>query len=74
MIGLTGIAALEAEMRDRLAEKDATILRLQTALCTVLDLTMAIEQSQETRLHDIYDVAAAALPDQRDDTPPPASR
>jgi hypothetical protein len=31
-IGLTGIAALEAEMRDRLKAKDAEIERLRAAL------------------------------------------
>jgi hypothetical protein len=31
-IGLTGIAALEAEMRDRLADKDAEIARLRERL------------------------------------------
>ena len=31
-VGLTGIAGLEAEMRDRLVAKDAEIERLRTAL------------------------------------------
>jgi hypothetical protein len=35
-VGLTGIAALEAEMRDRLADKNAEIARLRDAMAELL--------------------------------------
>lgn len=36
-VGLTGIAALEAEMRDRLSAKDAEIKRLREAMAPFAD-------------------------------------
>jgi hypothetical protein len=61
MIGLTGIAALEAEMRDRLADKNAEIDRLQErekvlteALRAVLD---AAESGDEMKAVSLAEAA-----------------
>lgn len=56
-IGLTGIAALEAEMRDRLAAKDAEIMRLRERL--EMDFAWQLVDGKMTRV----EVEPGSIPD-----------
>lgn len=55
--GLTGIAALEAEMRDRLAAKDARIASLEETVAKAFLRVKELEEALETFLEDCTEEA-----------------
>lgn len=74
MIGLTGIESLEAEMRDRLAAKNAEIERLTKQLVRATDALRRIaaiepvegkaSKNRGAMIH-MQSIALAALPDEK---------